>query len=167
MNPRNIVVTGFMGAGKSSVGLRMADELGREFYDMDRILVERHGPIDVIFKKWGEHHFRKLERELLGELLAMKGVIISSGGGTLVDRSNCDDARENSIVVWLEVGYDVAVARIKNDVEGMKRPNADARMFERFNFRQPLYKRAAYITIDANRPIEDVVASVMEELEPA
>jgi len=161
----NVTLAGFMGAGKSETGLRVANELGLEFYDMDKILVERHGPIDAMFKKHGEHYFRGLESALLRELLAMKGVVISTGGGTLIEQSNCNVAREKSTVVWLKVDYDIAVSRIRNDKAGIKRPNADKRMFERFNFRQRPYERAAHVTVNANGPLNEVVANILRELE--
>ena len=161
----NVLFTGFMGAGKTHVALRCADNLGFDFYDMDPILEGRYGPIEKIFRKHGEGHFRIIERKLLREQLALKGVVISAGGGTLVDVSSREIAREKSIVIWLKVDYDVAAERIKNDKKGIKRPNADAKMLERFTFRQPLYEKAAHITVDANRPLDEVVADALRQLE--
>jgi len=85
----NIVLTGFMGTGKSSVGREVARQLGRPFIDMDDEIIARAGkPISAIFQEEGEAAFRALEAEVCRELSERQGLVIATGGGALVDPEN-------------------------------------------------------------------------------
>ena len=162
MDPRNIVVTGFMGAGKDSVALRVADGLGRDYYNSDLVFEERFGPITKYLPK-REHLFRQHEGTIFRELLAQRSTVIATGGGTLIDQTNCDLARERGIVVWLNVDFNVAAERVKGDKKN-KRPLFDEHVRGRFRFRQALYQRAAHIEVDANRDLDDVARDVLQAL---
>jgi shikimate kinase len=85
MAVRNIVLTGFMGTGKSSVGRLLAARLGYRWVDTDDLLETRHGPISKIFADLGEEVFRGLERDLAVELARHSGLVISTGGRMLLD----------------------------------------------------------------------------------
>ena len=86
---QNIVITGFMGTGKSTVGRLLAKRLQRRYVDMDALLAERFGkPIAVVFAEEGEEAFRAAEAELCKELAAEQQLVISTGGGALVNE-NC------------------------------------------------------------------------------
>ncbi len=166
----NVVFSGYMGAGKSEVAERVAQRLAYELAEMDEIIAARACcSIDDMIKRDGEASFRDIESKLLRELLSYKGIVISTGGGALVNNLfgdfNCDLARERSIVVWLQVEFEVAAERVKNDPKKVKRPFFDEDALSRFRARQPLYKRAAHITVDANRPLDDVVADTLRQLE--
>src|SRR4051794_41915154 len=76
----NVVLTGFMGTGKTTVGRLLADLLGYEFIDTDELIVAQHGPIDVIFRVRGEPAFRSLERDVAGALAERERLVISTGG---------------------------------------------------------------------------------------
>ena len=80
----NIVLTGFMGTGKTSVGRSLAGRLGRRFVDTDESIAEAHGSIPEIFAARGEAGFRALERQLAEELSGRRGLIVSTGGGMLL-----------------------------------------------------------------------------------
>ena len=83
---RNIVITGFMGSGKTTVGEILARKLKREFVDMDALIEMRAGmSIPRIFERQGEKAFRALERQLAHELALQSGMVIATGGGALVD----------------------------------------------------------------------------------
>ena len=85
----NITLVGFMGTGKSAVGRRLAEALGREFVDMDAVLEARQGlPVARIFAVKGEEFFRGLERELVAELAARRGLVIAAGGGVVLNPAN-------------------------------------------------------------------------------
>ncbi|MBK5268268.1 MAG: shikimate kinase [Acidimicrobiia bacterium] len=83
---RNIVLTGFMGTGKSTVGRLLAKLLDREWLDTDRMIESEHGPIPEIFAKQGEPYFRSLERQVARELAERTNLVISTGGGMVLDR---------------------------------------------------------------------------------
>lgn len=84
----NIVLTGLMGTGKSVVGQLVSQFVERPFVDTDALIEERHGPIPAIFDAQGEAHFRRVEREVVRELVDRGGMVIATGGGTLVDEAS-------------------------------------------------------------------------------
>ena len=84
----NIVLTGFMGTGKSVVGQRIATMTGRTFVDIDSEITARHGSIPEIFAKGGEEQFRQLENEMVAEIAPKRNQVIATGGGTFLDQDN-------------------------------------------------------------------------------
>lgn len=84
-SPRNIVLTGFMGTGKTTVGRLLAQRLGYELIDTDAVIERRHGPIPEIFAERGETAFRQIERELARELASGERLVISTGGRMMLD----------------------------------------------------------------------------------
>lgn len=87
-NQLNVVLTGFMGTGKSTVGRAIARQLGRNLVDTDRMIVAKHGPIATIFAEQGEDAFRTFEHEVAVELAGQRDLIISTGGRFLLDPEN-------------------------------------------------------------------------------
>lgn len=85
---QRVVLTGFMGTGKSTVGRLLAERLGYEFVDTDEAIEASHGPIPEIFEKQGEAGFRRIEHELTERLARRLGVVVSTGGGLMVDPAN-------------------------------------------------------------------------------
>ena len=81
----NVVLTGFMGTGKTTVGRLLADLLGYEFVDTDEVIEQRYGPIETIFRERGEDAFRTIEREVAGELAGADRRVISTGGRMMLD----------------------------------------------------------------------------------
>lgn len=81
----NIVLTGFMGTGKTTVGRLLAERLGLTFVDTDALIEERHGPIPEIFADLGEAAFRAMEREVAADLGATSGLVIATGGRLMLD----------------------------------------------------------------------------------
>ena len=84
----NIVLTGFMGTGKSAVGRQAAEVSGREFVDLDAAIVAKHGDIAAIFDEAGEDAFRQIERSVVAEVAPRRNLVIATGGGTLLDDDN-------------------------------------------------------------------------------
>lgn len=82
---RNLVLTGFMGTGKTTIGKMLATELGWPFIDSDALIVQRFGPVEEIFDSHGEDHFRSLEREVAKELAKKGGHVIATGGALVLD----------------------------------------------------------------------------------
>ena len=102
MHTPNIVLMGFMGTGKTSVGKKLAATLNLRFVDMDQIIEERAGkPITRIFAEEGEPHFRSLERALVVELAAQGGQVIACGGGVVLNPDNIRDYSHSGLVVCL------------------------------------------------------------------
>mgnify|MGYP000920169946 FL=1 len=91
MGEPNMILTGMMGAGKSTVGRLLAIQLGKDFVDLDDVIEVRAGTsVKEIFNHYGEAHFRDLEALALGEALARPNVVVATGGGAIVRESNRD-----------------------------------------------------------------------------
>ncbi len=114
--PRAVYLVGFMGAGKSAVGERVAERTGRELVDTDRLVERQDGrPIARIFAESGEPRFRELERAVLERLSARSGLVVAAGGGLFLSRENRRRIRDHGLSVWLDVDLPTAVARVGRD----------------------------------------------------
>ena len=109
---RNIVLTGFMGTGKSTVGRRLAKRLGFSWVDTDRLIEERHGSIPEIFARAGEAVFRGIERNIATEIAPLTRHVISTGGRMLLDSENIRAFSKNGRIFCLAANPDVLVARL-------------------------------------------------------
>lgn len=121
MGRLNIVLTGFMATGKSSVGRLLADELGYGFVDTDSVIEEHHGPIDDLFRTEGEDVFRAIERDLASELNGLDGVVISTGGGMLLDEENVELLGSGSRIFCLTAEPEEILRRVQEQA-GAERP---------------------------------------------
>ena len=156
---RWLVLTGYMGAGKTSVGRRVANRLDRAFTDADRVIEERAGmPIPEIFSKRGELWFRRTEERVIRDLLAGEAGVLALGGGAVESPRTRDLLRRTADVVWLRASPEVAWARVKDS----DRPLAtdEARFARRLAAREPNYREAAHLEVDADGPVDEVAARV-------
>lgn len=159
---RAVVLIGPMGAGKTSVGRRVAKVLGRPFFDSDIAVKLGHGPIEDIFAAHGEDHFRALERAAVCEGLATGGIVSLGGGAVLDPDTRVDLARHR--VALLTVEPSVVAARVK----GSQRPllqgdDAATRWSEIYESRRPVYEELADATFDTSYgPLHDVVEAVVQ-----
>ena len=118
----NIVLTGFMGTGKTTAGRLLAERLGMEFVDTDELLEERHGPIAEIFETRGEAAFRELEHALAEELSDRRGVVISTGGRMMLDADNVTALSRTGRVFCLVATPDEIFDRVSSDADRTARP---------------------------------------------
>ena len=157
-----------MGAGKSSVGKRLAKQLNRKFYDCDRVLEERTGvAITTIFELEGEQGFRQRESKLLQELVDTENSVIATGGGVILLAENIQLLSKNSVVVYLSASVNSQIKRTRHD---KKRPllqtqDRHATLQELAHTRNPIYREVADITIDTdtqsiNSSIEQIIKHV-------
>jgi len=115
-NDRNIVITGFMGTGKTSVGRLVAEKLQRSFIDTDEEIVRRTGrTIPDIFAHEGESNFRHIERRMCRFLAAQRGYVIATGGGMLLDESNRAVMLASGLVICLNASPEAIIQRLKDD----------------------------------------------------
>jgi shikimate kinase len=127
---KNIVLTGFMGTGKSTIGRLVAAELAREFVDMDALIEQREGrPISQIFAESGEPYFRHLEANLCLELAGQPGLVIATGGGALVVEQNLRVMEQGGLVICLDCEPEALWQRIGQSED---RPMLAARDQTRF-----------------------------------
>ena len=165
MAPRAIII-GAPGAGKTSVGRRVAERLGVEFHDSDAAIEKRAGkPVSDIFLSDGETDFRRLEREVIAESLKDIDGVLSVGGGAVLD-PDTRDAFSRHTVVWLEVDLGNATKRVgMNSARPLLMGNVRGTMTTMLNERTPLYEEVSTVTVDTNgRPLKDVVDDVVAEL---
>ena len=112
-SPRNVVLTGFMGTGKSAAGRVLAASLGFGFVDTDDLVREGAGrDIPAIFGKEGEAGFRRREREAIASLADRTGLVIATGGGAVVDPENTAALRRLGPLVWLRARPETILARV-------------------------------------------------------
>jgi shikimate kinase len=157
---RWLVLTGYMGAGKTSVGRRVATRLERPFIDADAAIEEHAGmAIAEIFPKKGEVWFRRTEEAVIRDLLRGEPGVLALGGGALQSAKTRALVHRDADVVWLRVAPEVAWRR----VSGSDRPLAvdHDRFVRRAHTREPGYRDAAHFEVDADQPIEDTVARVL------
>ncbi|MGQ9909049.1 MAG: shikimate kinase [Candidatus Flexifilum sp.] len=114
----NIVLTGFMGVGKTTIGMLTAQRLARPFVDTDAVIVQRQRrSVREIFARDGEAAFRALERELAAELAEHRGLVIATGGGMLVDPSNRDLLARSGILICLDASAKTIAQRLQDAVD--------------------------------------------------
>ncbi len=98
----NLILTGFMGTGKTSLGKLLAAKLGRGFVDLDQKIEKDSGmTITEIFEKHGEKYFRELEKKAVAEVTARKNLVIATGGGTVKDEENIQLLKSSGVIVCL------------------------------------------------------------------
>jgi shikimate kinase len=143
MNPRNIVLTGFMGAGKTAVGRIVARKLEREFVDMDALIEAREGKtVRDIFQSNGEAYFRARESALCAELAARHDLVIATGGGALVNPHNLE-MFSGAFVVCLDATADEILSRLSGvcDRPLLMSDNPRRRAQDLLNARRAAYAR--------------------------
>jgi 3-dehydroquinate synthase len=119
-----IVLTGFMGTGKTSVGRKLSEKLGYPFIDSDTLIEEREGmPISLIFKEKGEEYFRKVECEMIEDISRRHDVVIATGGGVIKNRENVENLRRRGVIFCLTADPEIILKRVM--LEGGKRPLLD------------------------------------------
>lgn len=162
MTASAIVLIGPMGAGKTSIGKRVAKKIGLPFVDTDAAVVREHGPIERLFAEHGEAHFRALERAAVAAALAGGGVV-ALGGGAVLDADTQSDLDAHRVVL-LTVGPQTIESRLR----GGRRPLLDdgdavARWQEIYEARRPVYERLATVTFDTSSgPLQDIVDALAD-----
>lgn len=155
MNPStNLILVGPMGAGKSSIGKRMAERLGLRFVDMDREIEEATGAsIPTIFECEGEPGFRQRERQVLHALLHQHGLLLATGGGAVLDPDNRALLRMRGFVVHLHVDVPQQLERLARDRSRplLQRPDREQVLQELAKVRAPLYADVADLQFDTGK----------------
>jgi len=169
MRRDNVVLVGFMGAGKSVCGRLLARRLGRCFVETDDMIVAREGrSIPEIFRDEGEERFRQLETETLDALTLKSGDVIATGGGLPCREGRMERLRELGTVVWLDGDVHQLLERARRVGN---RPMLDGRsgdeIEELYRARRPYYGKA-HLTIDTTgRSVDQVVSLVLAALRDA
>jgi len=162
-----IVLVGMMGAGKSTVGTRLAKKLRVSFYDTDNLVQEMAGcSIDEIFKYAGEDFFRDKERQVIDELLNLNNCVISTGGGAFIDDVNRKLIKEKSISIWLRADYDTILERVsrRNTRPTLKTGNKADLVDQLIKERYPIYEEANLCVNSGDGPhmiiVDDIISKI-------
>ena len=161
-----VVLIGFMGSGKSSVAPRLAKKLGLAVVEMDDLVVKKAGGMSIerIFEAGGEAAFRELEIAVAKDLKGADGVVVSTGGGAVMNRLILDYLKDGAVVVELLAPFNTLIERISPK---MPRPlfrdvPAAKRLYE---LRKPLYNEYATIHVStANKSIDEVAQEVADKV---
>jgi shikimate kinase len=170
-----IFLVGFMGSGKSTLGPILANTLGYDSYDIDKLIEKKAGKKIVdIFREDGEPAFRTLERETLQEAASFKRSIVSLGGGTITNETNFQIARTHGVLLYLKLSPEEIVQRVQHrndrpmlrDEHGnqLKGEALRQRVGELLAAREPFYTRADIILSADNMRIGITVDEIVKQL---
>ena len=158
----NIILCGFMGSGKTTVGLELAKIMGRKFIDIDEMIEREDGiAIKAIFTVHGEDYFRDLEHECCKKISQFKNCVVSTGGGALTFERNVTALKQGGKIVFLDSDFDVICQRIgdsKSRPLFQDREKAKALYLER----RPKYLSAADYVVDGNMSVRKTALEIAE-----
>ena len=158
---RSIVLIGMMGAGKSSIGRRLAGRLGIPFIDADAEIESAAGmTIPEIFEKHGEPYFRAGEARVIARLLDNGPQVLATGGGSIMDPQTRALIGQKGISIWLKADIDVLLKRTKRRND---RPLVE-KIKDLLPVREPIYAQADIIIQSRDEPHDTIIDEIMEEL---
>lgn len=157
---KNIVFVGMPGCGKSTIGRKIAEKLGRKFKDADDEVLTFSGktPAEIITNE-GEPAFRKVETEVLKELCKQSAYVVSTGGGCVTVDENFDAVRQNAVVVWIKRPLEAL------STEGRPLSKSPEEIRKMYDFRAPRYEKISDIVIENTKPVNEVVEDVLKAVE--
>jgi shikimate kinase len=171
MARRSIFLVGPMGAGKTTVGRRLAQSLGLEFFDSDEEIERRTGTtIPIIFEIEGEAGFRKREHQVLSELTALSGVVLATGGGAVMLPENRELLRSRGTVVYLRTSVAEQLRRTRSSTHRplLQADDPEQRLRDLAQAREPLYEAVADIVVESpSRKVGATVKDVLDRLADA
>jgi len=161
----NIYLVGFMGAGKTSLGRRLARHLGARFLDLDDRLCERFGcPLSEVFQHRGEAVFRAAETEELARVSGEDGLVVATGGGAFSSRANREVIEgSGGISVFLDLPWQELERRLAADNAGRPAYRDPAHARRLYDRRLPHYRRATLtIPLSGSEPQDDIVEIIVD-----
>lgn len=160
-----------MGAGKSTIGKRLAELKGLDFIDSDHEIEARTGvDIPFIFEKEGEEGFRKREQDVITELTRRQKIVLATGGGAVLSALNRHHLEDNGLVVYLHTTVDEQLNRTKHSNKRplLNTPNPREQLEKLLAERDPLYREIADLIITTRgRYVRKLAQQVLEEIEAA
>ncbi|GAA0375641.1 shikimate kinase AroK [Bowmanella denitrificans] len=165
---RNIFLVGPMGAGKSTIGKHLADELHLEFFDSDQEIERRTGAdIAWVFDIEGEEGFRQREEDVINDLTEKQGIVLATGGGSVISKNVRNRLAARGIVVYLQTTIDKQVARTQRDKRRPLLQNNDPEKVLRnlADERNPLYEEVAdYVVQTDDQSARAVATQIIEKI---
>lgn len=164
----NIVLIGMSGAGKTTIGKNLSRKLDYSFFDTDELVVDHmEMSIDKIFERYGEKKFRSIEEKVIRDISSEDKSIISTGGGSIINKGNIKNLKMNGRIVFLEGEMETLIGNLKKS--HIKRPlltsneTLKSDMRKIYKVREDLYRNYADIVIKVDgRTIEDISNDIIE-----
>ena len=169
LGARSLVLVGMMGAGKSSIGRKLAQRLSLPFVDADCEIEHAAGmSISEIFAKHGEAYFRAGEARVIARLLDGGPQVLATGGGAFMHPQSRDAIRAKGISIWLKADYEVLMKRIKrrNDRPMLKTDDPGETLRRLMAERDPVYAEADVIVNSRDVPHEMIIAEIISAVAP-
>ncbi len=161
---RPIVLVGMMGAGKTSVGRRLASILDRQFLDSDLEIESAAGKsIEDFFADHGEAEFRIGEAKVIKRLLTQKNIVLATGGGAFVDETTQAIILDNALSVWIKAEFDLLFARVsrKSNRPLLQTPNPRETLKNLIDTRYPIYEKADVCVMSRDVPHDSVANEII------
>ena len=164
---KNIILTGFMGVGKTSIGTRLASDLGYTFVDTDDLIeADQKTTITEIFAQKGEPYFRDVEARVIRTVLENENQVVSTGGGAVIRDENREAFKEAGLVVCLMARPEVIYERIKHETHRplLKVPDPMARIRDLLESRAEFYGQADLIIDTSEKSVDEAVVEIKEKV---
>lgn len=165
-----IFLIGFMGSGKTTVGKKLASQMGYLFMDMDRVIEEEsHTTISRIFDEKGEDEFRRLEHELIRRIVQMDNVVISTGGGVPCFHNNMELINKNGLSIYLKMKSEDLLKRLKGSkyerplIRDLSPSELDQYITEKLKEREPHYLKSKYVVDGSHPDIPGIIETIVAE----
>ena len=167
---KNLILTGMMGVGKSTIGKKLAKKLKYNFTDLDKLIEIRENlSINLIFKNKGEDYFRKIEKKITLEILKKNNLVIALGGGSFMDNLIRKEINNSSISFWIDLKIESIIPRLKNV---KKRPllnqdNLKESMNKIYLERKKIYNEANFRIRCNSMNVDEIVIKIIKLYENA
>lgn len=162
----NLVLCGMPGSGKTTVGKLLAERLGMRFVDTDGLITERYGGIPTLFSRYGEKFFRAREREAVERLRDGDRLVISTGGGLVLDEENVEILRRNGRIVYLSAEAETLLKRLEGEPRPLLIGDLKEEIARLLRERTPVYERIAEIVVRTDgKRAEEVAREIAEKTE--
>lgn len=164
---KNIILTGFMGVGKTSVGTRLAKDLGYTFVDTDSLIeADQKITITEIFSTFGEPYFRDVETKIIAQVLDNESQVVSTGGGAVIRDENRAAFKKAGMVICLGARPEVIFERIKHEAHRPLLQTTDplAKIKELLDARARFYHQADLIIDTSDKSIDEVIEAIKEKV---
>jgi shikimate kinase len=160
---KNIILIGFMGSGKTTIGRSIAKKSGLKYVDLDRMIVKEAGmSVKKIFALRGEKAFRDIESKVVAKASRLKGAVVATGGGVINRPVNIGRLKKAGFVVYLKTSFDEIVRRIKDrDDRPLFDVNDLTSVSKLYDKRAPVYRCAAAFTVNTEK---DTVSGIAEKI---
>ncbi|WP_101697319.1 shikimate kinase [Clostridium minihomine] len=163
----SIVLCGFMGSGKTTVGKQLAQMSNRQFVDLDQYIEQKQGQsVSDIFRSAGEPGFRQMETAAARDLSGSGNLVIATGGGTVLKAENIDLLCKNGVIVLLDVPLSTLETRLAQATDRplLQREDKSEFMHRLYEERMPFYRSAAQICVDADGDPQKISECILQKI---